>query len=252
MSAPDLVAASVPAPSPARISRRSLLLVALLMPVGPACVAVARYLLPYFTASDSAEAVSAAAAAPGRQSAVLWLGYFAVLTLVPGVLAAAQVTRDARPRLTTVAVCLLVPAYLSMGTLLSGDSLLWAGPKAGVDPSILSSLYDQMHPTAMIGIAVFVVGHVVGTVLLGVALLRSGRVPAAAAWGLTISQPLHFVAAVIVGSRELDLLAWSLTAVGMAFAAHALLHLDRDTAEGMAENALLRAGSRRVMSHKDK
>lgn len=244
-AAPDLVAAPVPAPPPARISRRSVLLVALLMPVGPACVAVLRYLLPYFTASNSAEAVAAAAAAPGRQSAVLWLGYVAVLTLVPGVLAAAQVTRDARPRLTTAAVCLLVPAYLSMGTLLSGDSLLWVGPKAGIDPSTLSSLYDQMHPTAMIGIAVFVVGHVVGTVLLGIALLRSGRVPAAAAWGLMISQPLHFVAAVIVGSRELDLLAGSLTTVGMVFAAHALLRLDRDHRMGDGRQSAEPAASSR-------
>jgi hypothetical protein len=144
------------------------------------------------------------------------------------VLAAAQVTRDARPRLTTAAVCLLVPAYLSMGSLLSGDALLWAGPKAGIDADTVTTLYDTMHPTAMIGIGVFVLGHVIGTVLLGIALLRSGRVPPAAAWGLTVSQPLHFVAAVIIGSPELDLLAWSLTAVGMAYAGRALVRLHDD------------------------
>jgi hypothetical protein len=211
------------APAPVRTGRRSLLLVALLMPIGPACVALLRYLLPYFTASDSAQTVAAAAAAPGRQSAVLWLGYLAALTLVPGVLAAARVTRAASPRLTDVALCLLVPAYLSMPVLMSGDHLLWAAPEAGVDAAATTSLYDTMHPSLLVGIGVFVLGHVVGTVLLGVALLRSQRVPAAAAWALTVSQPLHFVAAVVVGSPTLDLLAWSLTAVGMAFAARALL-----------------------------
>lgn len=227
MTAPELVATPVTAPAPARISRRSLLLVALLMPVGPACVALLRYLLPYFTSSDAEAAVAAATAAPGRQSAVVWLGYLAMLTLVPGVLAAAQVTRDARPRLTTAAVCLLVPAYLSMGTLTSVDALLWAGPEAGIDPATSATLYDTLHPTAFISMAVFVLGHVLGTVLLGIALLRSGRVPPAAAWALTVSQPLHFVAAVVVGSPELDLLAWSLTAVGMGYAARALLRLPR-------------------------
>ena len=224
-------AASTAWRGPMRLSRRSVLLVALLMPVGPACVALLRYLLPYFTASESADVVAAAAAAPGRQSAVVWLGYVALLTLVPGVLAAAQVTRAARPRLTTAAVCLLVPAYLSMGVLLSSDALLWAGPEAGVDPAVLVALHDTMHISAMIAIAVFVLGHVVGTVLLGIALLRSRRVPAAAAWALTVSQPLHFVAAVVVGSRELDLVAWSMTAVGMAFAARALVRLHDGASE---------------------
>ena len=225
VTAPELMAAPVPEQGPARTSRRSLLLVALLMPVGPVCVGLLRYLLPYFTASESTDVVAAAAAAPGRQSAVLWLGYIALLTLVPGVLAAGQVTRDARPRLTAVAMCLLVPAYLSMGLLLSGDALLWAGPRAGLQPATMTALYDETHPTAIIGLGVFVLGHVVGTVLLGIALLRSGRVPAAAAWALTISQPLHFVAAVIVGSPTLDLFAWSLTTVGMGFAARALLRM---------------------------
>lgn len=158
---------------------------------------------------------------------MLWLGYLAVLTLVPGVLAAAQVTRDACPRLTTAAVCLLLPAYLSMGTLLSSDSLLWAGTSLGLEPATVAALYDEMHPTALLGIAVFVVGHIVGTVLLGVALLRCSQVPPAAAWALTLSQPLHFVAGVVVGSRELDLFAWSLTALGMAYAGRALLRSPR-------------------------
>jgi len=38
-----------------------------------------------------------------------------------------------------------------------------------------------------------------------------------------VSQPLHFVATVILGSPTLDLIAWSATAVGMAMAARALL-----------------------------
>jgi hypothetical protein len=68
---------------------------------------------------------------------------------------------------------------------------------------------------------VFVVGHVVGTVLLGCALLRVAVVPRAAAWAVLVSQPVHFVAAVILGSHLLDLVGWGLNAVG--FLAIALL-----------------------------
>ena len=40
---------------------------------------------------------------------------------------------------------------------------------------------------------------------------------------MTVSQPLHFVATVILGSPQVDFVAWSLTAVGMAFVARAVL-----------------------------
>lgn len=205
-----------------------LMVVALLMPVGPAAVALLRYLLPYYTADTAAAQAAAAAAEPGRESAVLWLGYIAVLTLVPGVIGLARVTRTASPRLTAWAVALVVPAYLSLGGLMSGDQMLWSGQEAGLDTATTATLLENPHPTVNIAIGVFVVGHVLGTVLLGVALLRSGRVPAWAAWGLVVSQPLHFVATVILGSPELDLLAWSLTALGMAMAAAVLVRERRD------------------------
>jgi hypothetical protein len=60
----------------------------------------------------------------------------------------------------------------------------------------------------------FVLGHIVGMVLLGSALW--GLIPRWAAVAIMVSQPLHFVAFVILGSQPLDALAWGLTAVGFA------------------------------------
>jgi hypothetical protein len=194
--------------------------IAVALPVGPLAVALLRYLLPYRTTDDAAAMVSAVAAHPGRQSAVLWLGLLAVLTLVPGVLVAVRLAGDSR--LSRTAIVLLVPAYLCLGGLLSEDLLLWSGVHAHVDMTTLVAILSAAHPTVGIASAIFVVGHVVGTVLLGVALLRSGRIPPWAGWAITVSQPLHFVAAVVVGSHTLDLVAWSLTAVGMATCAAAL------------------------------
>jgi hypothetical protein len=48
-------------------------------------------------------------------------------------------------------------------------------------------------------------------------------VPAWSGWAIAVSQPLHFVATVILGSPEVDFIAWGLTAVGMAMVARALL-----------------------------
>jgi hypothetical protein len=154
---------------------------------------------------------------------VLWLGYLATLTLVPGVLAAASLARRGAPRLATWAVALLVPAYLSMGALVTGDAVLWSGHRAGLSAETTGAVYDDLHPSIGVAVGVFVLGHVVGTVLLGLALLRSRAIRAPFAWALTISQPLHVVAFVVLGVQALDVVAWALTTVGMAAAAVALV-----------------------------
>jgi hypothetical protein len=205
-----------------RLDRRTAVVLAVLMPLGPLCIAALRGLLPTFSSDKAVDVAAAVAGAPARQSAVVWLGYVALLTLVPGVLAVAGLTRAAAPRLTWWAMALLVPAYLSLGGLVGQDAMLWSGHDAGLGLQSVASLYDHTHPALIVATVVFVVGHVVGTVLLGLALLRSGRVPAVFGWALTVSQPLHFVAFVVLGVQPLDVFAWLLTALGMA-AAVALL-----------------------------
>jgi hypothetical protein len=59
-------------------------------------------------------------------------------------------------------------------------------------------------------------------VLLGILAYRARLMPRAIAVLLAISQPLH-LSAVIIGSNVLDLVAWGLTAVGMAFLARRVL-----------------------------
>jgi len=193
----------------------------LLLPIGPFCIGALRYLLPYYTADNNVAIVQAVNDHPGRESAVLWLGLVGVLTLVPGLIAAAAIL--APSRLKAWAMGLAVPGYLCLGVLLAQDSLLWSGVHSGADPKQVTLLLDSLHPSMMVGLGVFVVGHVLGTVLFGIALLRSGRVPAWAAWAVAVSQQLHFIATVIAGSPTMDLIGWSLTGVGLAVVARALL-----------------------------
>ena len=197
--------------------------VALLLPVGPLAIAVLRLVLPYYTESDSAGTVAAVAASPGHQSAVLWLSYVGILTLVPGLIAAARVCRDAAPRLTTWALGLAVPGYLSLGMFVGADHVLWNASHAGLSGADAVAVVDAAHPSIDLAVGVFVLGHVIGTVLLGLALLRSRRIPAWAAWAVTVSQPLHFVATVVLGSPQVDFVAWGLTTVGMVLVAREVL-----------------------------
>jgi hypothetical protein len=198
-------------------------LAAVLLPVGPAAVAVLRFVLPYETTNNSKEIVREVAAHQSTQSAVVWLGFLATLTLVPGVLAAGKVARSSAPRLTAVALALVVPAYLCIGWLVSSDAAVLFSVRHGLSTADAAASYDSLHPVVLVAGIVFVLGHVAGTVLLGCALLRVPAVPRAMAIAVLVSQPVHFVAAVILGSHWLDLVGWGLNAVG--FAAIALLIL---------------------------
>jgi hypothetical protein len=186
--------------------------------VGPAAIAVLRLTMPYDTADDPATIVTKVMADPGAQSLLLWMGLVAMFTLPAGALIVGRATRPGAPRLTTVALWLLVPGYLALAWTAVGDALLWTGARAGLDADTLVRLYQSDHPTVLLAAAIFVVGHVIGTVLIGVAMWRSGAIPVWAAIITVVSQPLHFVVAVIITSHALDMVAWGMNAVGFAIA----------------------------------
>jgi hypothetical protein len=200
---------------------------AVLAPIGAVLVAGLRYVLPYETTDSTADMVREGYADPGALSLVLWLGLGAALTIVPGSIAIGRLVRQGAPRLTAVALTLLVPAYLMLPVLLIVDHTIWAGAESGASQSSVVSLLDAAHPIVGIATVIFVVGHVLGTVLLGVAMLRSACVPVWAAVITIVSQPLHFVAAVIAPNHTLDATAWGLNAIGFAAAAVAVIRTPR-------------------------
>lgn len=188
------------------------ILTAALMPIGPAAVAVIRLIYP----PDAATALGQ----PETMETVLWLGFVATFTLIPGAYAALSVLRGPTPRLWLWTGGLLLPGYLAMMTLGFFDTLWAAAPAAGLDVAQVETLGRAAEGVGpgMITLLIFVLGHVVGTTLLGVAALRARLTPVPVALLLIISQPLHVVS-VVTGLPVLDLIAWGLTAVGMAFLA---------------------------------
>jgi hypothetical protein len=189
---------------------------------GPLAVAVLRGVLPYDTDDDALTAAAKVAADPGAQSAVLWCAYLALLTLPLGVLIVARVAVRARPVLGAVAGAVAWLGFASLPITAAVDQVPLAAPTAGLDPAGTAALVDAVaaHPTQSLALAVFVAGHIVGTVLLGVAIWSV--VPRWAAVALVVSQPLHLLFAVAVVNHPLDAVSWALTAVGFAAAARVL------------------------------
>jgi len=191
---------------------------AVLMPIGPAAVAVLRFVLP----ADPA-------AHPGAQRLVVWLGLVAVLTLLPGALAAIRLLRRYTPLLATAIAALLVPGYLGMTALIAADAGTLGAIDLGLPAGQVTELSDATFavPTMTILVLLFVVGHILGTLLLGIAAFRARLMPRPVAGALAVSQFVH-LAAVIGGWPVVDLLAWTTTAVGMAFLARVVLRTPDD------------------------
>ena len=207
----------------------SRVLSALVLPIGPAAVAVLRFILPYTTADTPRDAVREVAAHQTAQSVVVWLGFVACLALVPGVIFAGRVVGRRSPRLAAAATVLLVVGYISLAWLTVGDAFLLLGTKRHLPTSVLVSMYDgSVHPAAGVAAVLFVLGHVLGTILLGVGMLRGRVVPTWAAVATIIAQPVHFVAAVILGNHPLDMVGWGLNAIGFAALSVAVLRLPDD------------------------
>jgi hypothetical protein len=203
-------------------------LAAVLLPIGPAAVAVLRFILPYTTADSSTDAVRQVAAHQTAQSAVVWLGFLAVLALVPGVIYAGRIVGREAPRLAAAATILLVTGYVSLAWLTVGDAYLLYGVRHHLSQDVLTDMYNGVHPAATVAAALFVLGHVLGTILLGVAMLQGRVVPTWAAVATIVAQPVHFVAAVVVGSHTLDLVGWGLNAAGFAALSVAALRFSND------------------------
>jgi hypothetical protein len=183
---------------------------AVLMPVGPAAVAVLRYVIPFEPVGESVTAD------PDAQRLTLALGVAVVFTMVPGLYAALRLLRRRSPRLTAWTAAILVPAYLAM--LAGGmDAATMAAYDAGFTPAEMDRLNMAMWmlPSTMVFGVVFVIGHIVGTVLLGVTMIVSRTTSVLVGVAMAISQPLHFMALVVFQSRMLDLIAWGTTAVCM-------------------------------------
>lgn len=212
----------------ADLRHASRLLAALILPIGPLAVAGLRYVLPYFSATTPRETAEDVLAAEGQQSVVLWLGLVAAFTLLPGVLAVGHLTRRGAPKLTAAAMLLVVPGYLALTYMIGSDLVLWTGARAGLDASTLAEVAGTVHPSSNVAVAVFVLGHVIGTVLLGIALLRSRTVPTWAAIVTAVAQPAHFVAFVVLGSPALDCAAWAANGVAFAVVGYAIVRTPDD------------------------
>ena len=154
-------------------------------------------------------------------------GFLEALLFPIAVIWAGGATYARAPRLTTAAMILAVPGYLSLAQLVAGsDAIIWYGATHGLDQDLVTNMAWGVHPAFLAALGIFVIGHTLGMVLLGMAAIRSRAIPLWAGVGLAVSQPIHFVAGSFFGDPTialgLNIVAGILTVVGLGLLGRAI------------------------------
>lgn len=199
--------------------------------LGPLGVTLIRAVMPYWTNDSTAEMVAGMAAAPGRAAAMTWLGLATTPFLLLSALAMGFVARRRAPVIATWGAGVLFGAYALGSAVSAPDILVEAFVARGDDPAAIAAdaalLMDA--PAMLTGALTFVVGHLIGMVLVAIAVVRARVV----AWWvgalIAVAQPIHVVSAVIVPNRMLDVaFGWGATTLGYALVAWAVLRTSDD------------------------
>jgi hypothetical protein len=196
-------------------------------PLAPLAQGLGYLISPYGNSDDPASIFRGAASPPGSVATLSWLSVIIGIALVPGVIATGMAALSRAPRLATVALLIAVPGWGVALVAPSIDIVAHAAFATGVPEHdavrMLGYLLNFTMPALGFVILLFVVGHVLGTVLLGIALYHSRAIPRVVAVLLAIAQPLHFAAFVVLQNTYLDVAAAWLTAIGFGAAGLSLL-----------------------------
>ena len=202
----------------------------------PLALIAAMAIAPWFVA-DTGDLLATLA---GNESALLaadLLVVVAVALLIPASLGVLRVLRDRTPRLAPVAVWMFLVGWLFVLGPVMLDRVELQLAKSGMPRDAAVALVQRLEADAAISFifGVFIIGHTLGAILLGVALARARFVPSWAAASIVAAAVLHPIARVALGSQWLDVVAFALLALGLAVAGVRVLRMSDDDWEARAD-----------------
>ena len=208
-------------PAPAGTARR---LAAVAAVLGPLLFAAAFLISPYDTNADADEIARVIAAHQGATEVSVWLWTVGTVVLAPGLIAVGMLATARSARLGLWGSVLFGTGLLAITATPSLDTVALGAFDKGVDVATLAKVATGTNDLPAVGVPVlyFIAAHVVGAVLLGVALLRGRTVPAWAAWLLILSMPFN-VAGYATGVGPVTVLSFVMLAVAFGYAALAFV-----------------------------
>jgi energy-converting hydrogenase Eha subunit C len=178
--------------------------------------------------STGADALALAAAHPGLYRLGSVAAMLASLLMVPAVLGVKRLVVARSPKLGSIGAALTAGGYICYFAIASSGFVDIAMAERGGPVADYAAVLDssQSDPAVLWMFLLFVAGNLIGTLLLGLALLRSRAIPLGAAAAVLAWPPLHVIG-LVVGSEWFEVAGAVLQAVGLAVAGRRLLAAPR-------------------------
>jgi hypothetical protein len=200
---------------------------AVIMLIPATCIAIGR--LFQTDDSDTRRTLDLIAVNPDRQFTFALLGFIGLLTVVPAFLAAASLSRRRRPVLTSVALAVNLVAYLGAFAMGAIDNLYLIGALLPPEQRYVAAIViDKMWSSGIPGVStsLFVLGHILGAILMGLAL--RGSIATVGWLAMLLTTPMHVVAFVILQLPALDMAAWLLMTLAFVCCAVKIIKTPND------------------------
>jgi hypothetical protein len=197
--------------------------------LAPLAVGVVRATVPLASSSGGKGAIAAMAANPAMSRVELAAGVVATLFLPFAIVGLTRLVVRRAPVLALLGGSLALVGWAMVPSLVTNDAMTYEMARLGANPAQFAALWEQLNENFAVSMlfTVFLVGHELGTLLLGIGLARARVVPLWAAAAVVIGIILHPVS-FIVGIRAVDILAYALITLGCVFAARAVLITSND------------------------
>ncbi|WP_405088764.1 hypothetical protein [Microbispora sp. NBC_01389] len=178
--------------------------------------------------STGAEALALTAAHPGEMRLSTVAAMLGSLLMVPAVLGARRLIGDRSRTLGFLGATLMAAGYICYFAVafagITGTVMAERGGPVADYAAILDGA--QNDPSVIWVFLLFVLGNLVGTLLLGLALLRARVVPLWAAAGIMLWPPLHVIG-LVAGTEWFEVAGAVTQAVGLVVTGARLLAASR-------------------------
>jgi hypothetical protein len=173
-------------------------------------------LYPAYGEIHGADILRSIADDPGRTQVADVCGFAATFLAIPATLALMHVLRPGSPRLATVGGALALTGWIALVGVLMVDVV---AVELADRPAEFQQIYENGFTTTLSGVATL---HVIGGVVLGVALARTRLVGLVPGVAMTAAPVVHLVSN-LAGVLWLDAVAWIVVAGVGAMVARVLL-----------------------------
>lgn len=198
-------------------------LAAVVLVVAPLLVGALRLLIPYPPTQDTTHLIDAVGAHLAAQTFVVTVGPLCALGMVFASLSLARLVAPKAPVLAAIGGAVSLIGWVMLPALTTSDILLLElatrHPAGGA--AIFDAFSNNPHLGPMVGL--FIVGHIVGTVLLGAAMLRARLTPVWAGLVVIVGTLLHPIGLLLLHMPLVDGGSYVLVSIGFGAAALAIV-----------------------------